>query len=197
MRESLLETGVTARHCHDVLHAFRLDAVKLRYRNWDDLMGYCRYSASPVGRQLLDLHGESRIPWPASDALCSALQVLNHLQDCVDDRRRLDRVYLPLEDLAAEGSGIEELSAGMSSPGLRRVLDRLLDRTATLINQARSLPPLVASRGLRWESAVIVALAGRLLRRLRHGDPVAARVALRKSDFLAAFAVGVSRGFRG
>jgi farnesyl-diphosphate farnesyltransferase len=196
MRESLLETGLTAQHCHDVLHAFRLDAVKLRYRDWDDLMGYCRYSASPVGRQLLDLHGESRITWPASDALCSGLQVLNHLQDCVDDHRRLDRVYLPLEDLTAEGTGIEALAAGVSSPGLRRVLDRLLDRTAELIDQARGLPPLVVSRGLRWESAVIVELGGRLLRRLRHGDPVATRVALRKPDFLAALAVGVSRGFR-
>jgi squalene synthase HpnC len=196
MRASLLETGLTAQHCHDVLHAFRLDAVKLRYRDWDDLMGYCRYSASPVGRQLLDLHGESRITWPASDALCSALQVLNHLQDCVDDHGRLDRVYLPLEDLTAEGTGIEALAAGVSSPGLRRVLDRLLDRTAELIDQAGGLPPLVVSRGLRWESAVIVELAGRLLRRLRHCDPVATRVALRKLDFLAALAVGVSRGFR-
>ena len=123
--------------------------------------------------------------------------MLNHLQDCADDYRRLDRVYLPLEDLAAEGTGVEALAAGVSSPGLRRVLDRLLDRTAALIDQARGLPPLVASRGLRWESAVIVDLAGRLLRRLRHGDPVATRVALSKSDFLAAFAIGVSRGFRG
>ena len=60
MRESLAITGVTAQHCHDVLRAFRLDATKLRYRDWDDLMEYCRYSAAPVGRQLLDLHGESR-----------------------------------------------------------------------------------------------------------------------------------------
>jgi farnesyl-diphosphate farnesyltransferase len=197
MRESLIETGMTAQHCHDVLHAFRLDAVKLRYRDWDDLMGYCRYSASPVGRQLLDLHGESRTTWPASDALCSALQVLNHLQDCADDYRRLDRVYLPVEDLAAEATGVEALTANVSSPGLRRVFDRLLNRTALLINQARGLPPLVASRGLRWESAVIVDLARRLLRRLRRGDPVAAGVGLRKSDFLVAFATGVSRGLRG
>jgi farnesyl-diphosphate farnesyltransferase len=197
MRESLLETGVTAQHCHDVLHAFRLDAVKLRYRDWNDLMGYSRYSASPVGRQLLDLHGENRTTWPASDALCSALQVLNHLQDCADDYRRLDRVYLPLEDLAGEGIGVEALAGGMSSAGLRRVLDRLLDRTAELVDQACGLPPLVASRGLRWESAVIVALAGRLLRRLRHGDPFATRVALRKSDFIAAFAIGVSKGLPG
>ena len=59
------------------------------------------------------------------------------------------------------------------------------------------MPPLVASRGLRWESAVIVALAGLLLRRLRHGDPVATRVALRKSDFIAAFAIGVLKGLPG
>jgi squalene synthase HpnC len=197
MRASLLETGMTAQHCHDVLHAFRLDAVKLRYRDWDDLMEYCRFSASPVGRQLLDLHGETRATWPASDALCSALQVLNHLQDCADDYRRLDRVYLPLEDLSAEGIGVEALAASVSSPALRHVLDGLLDRTAALIDQAHGLPPLVACRGLRWESAVIVDLARRLLRRLRRGDPVATRVALRKSDFVAAFAVGVSTGFRG
>ena len=191
MRESLIETGVTAQHCRDVLHAFRLDAVKLRYQDWDDLMAYCRYSASPVGRQLLDLHGESRDTWPASDALCSALQVLNHLQDCADDYRLLDRVYLPLEDLSAAGVGVEVLTEGAASPGLRRVLDGLLDRTAALISQARGLPPLVAASGLRWECAVIAELAGRLLRRLCRGDPLATRVKLSKSDFLAAFVIGV------
>jgi len=194
MRQSLLETAMTAAHCHDVLHAFRLDAVKLRYRDWNDLMGYCRYSASPVGRQLLDLHGESRNTWPASDALCSALQILNHLQDCSDDYRRLNRVYLPIEDLAREATGVEALTADRASPGLRRVFDQLLCRTAELVDAARNLPPLVASRGLRWESAVIVHLARRLLRRLQQADPVAARVGLRKSDFLAAFLSGVSRG---
>src|SRR5215472_2455337 len=191
MRRSLLETGVTAQHCHDVLHAFRLDATKLRYRDWDDLMGYCRYSASPVGRQLLDLHGEGRETWPPSDALCSALQVLNHLQDCVDDYRRLDRVYLPLTDLDAARVGVEALDARVASPGLRRVLDGLLDRTAALVDKARDLPPLVTASGLRWECGVIVALAARLLRRLRAGDPVAARVKLQKSDFFAAFVIGV------
>jgi squalene synthase HpnC len=197
MRKSLIETGVTASHCHDVLHAFRLDAVKLRYRDWDDLMAYCRYSASPVGRQLLDLHAESHDTWPASDALCSALQVLNHLQDCADDYRLLDRVYLPLTDLAAAGIGVEVLAAGAASPGLRRVLDGLLDRTAALIDKALGLSPLVRASGLRWECGVIVALAARLLRRLRRGDPLAARVKLRKSDSLAAFVIGVSRGRRG
>ena len=196
MRESLRETGVTAQHCHDVLRAFRLDAVKLRYRDWDDLMDYCRYSASPVGRQLLDLHRESCGVWERSDALCSALQVLNHLQDCADDYRRLDRVYLPLQELAAAGSGVEALAAGAASPALRRVIDGLLDRTEALIDTARGLPPHVASVGLRWESAVIVELATRLLRRLRGGDPVAMRVRLHRSDFFAALVIGGSRSLR-
>jgi len=196
MRESLIETQLSAQHCHDVLHAFRLDATKLRYRDWDDLMAYCRYSASPVGRQLLDLHRESRETWPASDALCSALQVLNHLQDCADDYRLLNRVYLPMAELAATGIGVEALAASQSSPALRRVVDGLLDRTTELIATARSLPPKVVSPGLRWESAVIVELASRLLRRLRSGDPLATRVRLKKSDFFAAFVIGASRGLR-
>ena len=197
MRESLVETRMTARHCHDVLRAFRLDATKLRYHDWNDLMAYCRYSASPVGRHLLDLHGESRETWPASDALCSALQVLNHLQDCADDYRLLDRVYLPMTDLTAEGIGVETLAARASCPRLRRVLDSMLDRTDTLITTARGLAPQVVSSGLRWECGVIVELAARLLRRLRRGDPLANRVRLQKSDFMTAFVFGVLQGFRG
>jgi len=194
MRDSLIETGVPAQHCHDILRAFRLDATKLRYKDWDELMGYCRYSASPVGRQVLDLHGESRDTWPANDALCSALQVLNHLQDCVADHRNLDRVYLPTELLERFGSGIGDLDLPAASPGLRATLDHLLDRTAELVRVARSLPPQVVSAGLRRETAVIVNLAERLTRRLRRGDPVATRVKLTPYDFAASVPVGLWRG---
>ncbi len=194
MRRSLLATSMTAQHCHDVLRAFRQDAEQRRYRDWDELMLYCRYSAAPVGRQLLDLHGESRSTWPASDALCAALQVLNHIQDCGADYHRLDRVYLPLDDLAAARTGVEALDASAVTPALRGLLDVLLDRTAGLIETARDLAPGVAAAGLRCECAVIVELAARLLDRLRCGDPLARRVGLGKSDFLAAFAKGVIYG---
>ena len=196
MRRSLAETGTTAQHCHDVLCAFTLDATKLRYRDWDDLMEYCRYSASPVGRQLLDLHGESRDTWPLSDALCSALQVLNHLQDCAEDYRNLDRVYLPLDLMGEAGIGVDALAAPASSPGLRRVIDRLLDSTDRLIVSAGELPGRVVARGLRWESATIIDLARRLARRLRRGDPLAVRVALSKGDFAAALLTGIVGGRR-
>ena len=191
MRASLAETGTTAEHCHDLLTAFRLDAIKSRYGDWEDLMGYCRYSAAPVGRQLLDLHGEGRETWPPSDALCAALQVLNHLQDCAADYRTLDRVYVPLDALGRAGCTVEALSAPAASLGLRRVLDELLDRTEPLILAARDLPPRVAARGLRSESAVIVALAARLAQRLRRGDPVATRVKLAGRDFGFAFLTGI------
>jgi len=194
MRRSLAETGVTAQHCHDVLRAFRLDATKLRYRDWDDLMEYCRYSASPVGRQLLDLHGEDADrAWPPSDALCSALQVLNHLQDCGTDYRDLDRVYIPAAELARRGAAIEELARGRLSPAMRRTLDDLLDKTAALVATAAALPGAVRSRGLRIECAVIVALAGRLTALLRAGDPLATRVKLRKGDFALALLRGLAR----
>jgi hydroxysqualene synthase len=196
MRESLAATKTTALHCHDLLRAFRLDAEKRRYRDWDDLMGYCRYSAAPVGRQLLDLHRESRSAWPASDALCAALQVLNHLQDCAVDYARLDRVYLPQDDLTAAGIGVGALAADAASPGLRCVIDGLLDRTAALVEAAHGLPTRVAAFGLRCECAVIVALAARLTRRLRFADPLARPVKLGKSDFFAAFVRGVACGAR-
>jgi squalene synthase HpnC len=196
MRASLAETGVTAQHCHDVLRAFTLDATKGRYRDWDDLMGYCRYSATPVGRHVLDLHGESRDSWASSDPLCDALQVLNHLQDCAEDYRALDRVYLPEQDLAACGSGIADLTQPRASPGLRRVIDRLLDGTEALIDKARGLPAAVRSPGLRRETAVIVTLAERLARRLRAGDPLAGRVKLTRGDFAASMLLGLWRGRR-
>jgi farnesyl-diphosphate farnesyltransferase len=196
MCASLQATGVTAQHCHDLLRAFTMDATKLRYRDWDELMGYCRYSATPVGRQVLDLHGESRDTWACSDPLCDALQVLNHLQDCAEDYRALGRVYVPERDLAECGSAVADLAAPRASPGLRRVIDRLLDGTDALIDKARGLPAMVQSPGLRRETAVIVALAERLSRRLRVGDPLAGRVKLTRGDFAASMVLGLWRGRR-
>jgi hydroxysqualene synthase len=194
MRQSLNDTGVTAQHCHDVLRAFRLDATKKRYRDWDDLMEYCRYSASPVGRQVLDLHGEDRATWPANDALCSALQVLNHLQDCGVDYRALDRVYLPESDLAANGVTVAELKGTRMSVAMRAVKDRLLDATEVLIAKADEFPNGVRSWGLRCEVAAIVGLASRLAVHLRKRDPLAVRVKLSKADFLGALFLGTWRG---
>ena len=192
VRDSLKACGVTPQHCQDLVAAFKQDAVKLRYRSWQDLLDYCALSASPVGRYLLDLHGEAHSGYPASDALCSALQVLNHLQDCQDDYRNLDRVYLPEPWLAEQGHGVEVLDGSASPPGLRLVLDRCLDGVDNLMGLAETLPGQLRSPRLAMESAIIVRLARRLSALLRVGDPLARRVALSKLDFVRAGLGGVA-----
>jgi len=180
LRRSLGETGVSVRQATDLIAAFKQDAVKLRYEDWADLLGYCALSANPVGRYLLELHGEDPAGFPASDALCSALQVINHLQDCAEDYRELDRVYLPQDWLAEAGTTVAALEAPKASPGLRRVLDRCLEGTEHLMVEARGLPGRLASLRLAMESAVIVRLADRLTAELRRRDPLAERVVLTK-----------------
>ncbi|MGB0630417.1 MAG: squalene synthase HpnC [Alphaproteobacteria bacterium] len=195
--ESAAETGVPVQHSIDLLHAFKQDAVKLRYDDWDDLIGYCNLSAAPVGRFLLDLHGEDPAKYPYSDALCNVLQILNHLQDLKDDYRTLDRVYLPGDWMAAEGVTVTDLDAAAASPGLRRVIDRCLDGCDGLLAEARRLPGQLENRRLCMESAVIVRLAARLTARLRKGDPIAGRVALSKADFILCGISGAVAGFLG
>ena len=86
-------------------------------------MDYCRVSAMPVGRFVLDVHGEQRERlWPASDALCAALQIINHLQDCAKDYRELNRVYIPLDAFAAEGIGPEALGEPRAPPAFAQAI---------------------------------------------------------------------------
>ncbi len=196
-RASLAACGVTTRHSADLIAAFKQDATKLRYADWGELMGYCELSAAPVGRFLLDLHGEDPAGYAASDPLCSALQVLNHLQDCKDDYRDLDRVYLPQDWMTANGVTVEDLAADRAGPGMRAVLDAGLDGVEDLMVTARTLPGRLKNRRLAMESAVIVRLADRLTRLLRTGDPIAGRVALGKSDFVGCGVRGVMAAWLG
>lgn len=193
LRNSLIETGVTDRHARDLLDAFRQDAVKQRYADWGELIGYCELSANPVGRYLMDLHGEDKALWPASDALCTVLQILNHLQDLQQDLRRMDRVYLPLDMLAEQGMDVSVLEGRSSPAGLRHVIDTCLDRCDAMIAEAGSRPVRLRSRRLNAEMRIITALAARLSARLRREDPLAGRVKLSKPDF----ALGALRGVAG
>jgi squalene synthase HpnC len=184
LRRVQIERGLSAQHGLDLLEAFRRDVIKLRYADWDDLMDYCRYSAAPVGRFVLDVHGESRAAWPANDALCSALQVINHLQDCAKDYRDLDRVYLPESELAAAGVGLEALRAPKASPALRQVIADLAGLTGVLLDQARPLAGQVRDGRLALEIAVIQRMAESLNAGLRRRDPLSERVHHSKPEVL-------------
>jgi squalene synthase HpnC len=182
LRASLATTGVTARHATDLLIAFRQDATKLRYATIDELYHYCTYSAVPVGRYVLELHGESHDCYSPSDALCMSLQILNHIQDCGKDLAELDRCYLPQILLDHFGASIDDLRRPTESPALRRVFITLLDRIDRMNHAAAELPEIVRDRRLRVETGVIHGLATRLARRLGRNDPLAARVRLRPAD---------------
>jgi squalene synthase HpnC len=178
LRGALAGRNLTPRHAQDLLAAFRLDVTKLRYRDWDDLISYCSLSAMPVGRFVCDVHGESRSFWPANDALCAALQIINHLQDCKEDYRSLDRVYVPLDALAACGASVEALAEPRASPALLACLHKLAERTERLLGESDVFPALISDWRLSLEVSVINTLAHRLTRILMARDPLSERVHL-------------------
>ncbi|MCK1708045.1 MULTISPECIES: squalene synthase HpnC [unclassified Bradyrhizobium] len=184
LRRALAERGMAPRHALDVLIAFRMDVTKLRYETWDEVIHYCRYSAMPVGRFMLDVHGESTSTWAASDALCAALQINNHLQDCGKDFRELNRVYLPRDALAASGASVEQLALTQSPPAMLACLQALAVRNETLLNQSKSLSAEVRDFRLGVDISVIQAYADRIVRLLKVRDPLSERVHLNKLELL-------------
>jgi squalene synthase HpnC len=197
LRSALRERNLSPRHAQDLLTAFRTDVTKIRYRDWDDLMNYCTYSAMPVGRFVLDVHGEDRAIWPANDALCAALQIINHLQDCKKDYLALDRVYVPLDALAAAGASVEELGRERSSEPLRECLRGLAARTGQLLDRSASFSAGIHDFRLALEVAVIRALARRLVTILKERDPLDERVHLGKAGVAAIALFGLVSGTAG
>ncbi len=196
LRAALAQRKLSPGHALDLLRAFRMDAVKKRYANWAELMDYCAYSAAPVGRFVLDVHGESQSAWEASDALCTALQVINHLQDCAADYRNLDRVYIPEDALAAQGIGVEALGGPEASPALRAALRSVAAQTEPLIALGEKLPAGVRDFRLRLETAVIARLARTLNCMLMEGDPLSGRVHLTRPRALLWSVLGIADGLR-
>jgi len=184
LRRALAQRSMSPRHALDVLIAFRMDVTKLRYESWDEVVYYCRYSAMPVGRFMLDVHGESMSTWAASDALCAGLQINNHLQDCGKDYRDLNRVYLPSDALAAAGASVEELGQGRASAPLLQCLRALAARTEVLLNESRSLSAEVKDFRLGLEISVIQRFADRIVQLLKVRDPLSETVHLSPAELL-------------
>jgi squalene synthase HpnC len=189
LRRALAERSMPPRHALDVLIAFRMDVSKLRYENWDEVIHYCRYSAMPVGRFMLDVHGESTSTWTASDALCAGLQINNHLQDCGKDFRDLNRVYLPRDALEAAGASVEALGLEKAPAPLLQCLHSLAARTQSLLDQGKSLSAEVKDFRLGIEISVIQSFADRIVGLLKVRDPLSERVHLGPVALLA-FSLG-------
>jgi squalene synthase HpnC len=130
----------------DLIRAFVQDQTVTRYAAWEDLYGYCRYSASPVGRLVLYLCGYSDAERQRlSDATCTALQLANFWQDVAVDLEK-DRVYIPLEVLARHGYTIEDLYARRMPPAFREVMREIVARARELFVEGLPLPSMVDRR---------------------------------------------------
>jgi len=187
LRAILAERGLSPVHALDLLEAFRRDCTKLRYRDWDDLIDYCRYSAMPVGRFVLDVHGETENLWPANDALCAALQVINHLQDCAKDYRELNRVYIPEPLLAGAGIGVGALGQDKANPALAGVISSLARKNAELLEISRPFAAAIKDGRLSLEVDLIQTLADDLNTMLIERDPLSQPVHHSKMDVAALF----------
>ena len=194
MAESLKESGVSPQHCRDLLCAFKQDALKSRYSDWSDIVAYCALSAAPVGRYLIDLHGGSNSGYWASDALCAALQLINHLQDCGDDYRAMNRVYLPMDWVNEAGLDLTDLSCDTTTPALRRVLDWTLIGINGQLRDAKALPASLHSTRLSLEASVIYQIAQKLSQKLGENDPLSQRIELSKPDLASCSIKGVIAG---
>jgi hydroxysqualene synthase len=190
LRQALAERSMPPRHALDLLTAFRMDVDKLRYANWDELIHYCRYSAMPVGRFMLDVHGESTSTWAANDALCAALQINNHLQDCGKDYKILNRVYLPLDVLQEAGASVEQLALDKAPASLLQCLHALAARTEALLGEGKPLSAEVRDFRLGLEVSVIQAFAEKIVGLLKVRDPLSERVHLSPLELLAYSAGG-------
>jgi squalene synthase HpnC len=194
LRAALAARKLSPVHAHDLIAAFRLDVTRRRYRDWPALMGYCALSAMPVGRFVLDVHGESPSLWPASDAICASLQIINHLQDCGQDFARLDRVYLPEEALERAGASCSDLAAPRASPALRAAIVDLAQQAGALLDHGAGLSGRVDDWRLACEIGAIVRLARANVRRLEKFDPLAERVQPGRAAFLWSGLIGAVQG---
>ena len=197
LRRVLADRRLGPEHMLDLLTAFRRDVTQTRYADWADLMSYCRYSAAPVGRFVLDVHGEDRATWPASDALCAALQVINHLQDCGKDYLELDRVYLPQDALDAAGAQVEMLAGDEADPALQATIQGLAGRTSGLLETARPFAGQIRDLRLALEVGAIHRLAESLVGRLLRHDPLSVKVHHNRWEALGFAALGAGGALGG
>ena len=130
----------------DLIRAFEQDQTVTRYRNWEELFGYCKCSANPVGRLVLYLCGYSDAArQQLSDATCTALQLANFWQDVTVDWEK-DRVYLPLDVLSRHGSSVEEIAARRFTPAFRAAMQDAVECARRLFLEGLPLIGMVDRR---------------------------------------------------
>lgn len=154
---------------HDLLSAFRQDVVTTRYADFDALLDYCRRSANPVGTLMLHLYGKaSEENLRDSDAICTALQLINFWQDVAIDWKK-GRVYLPQDELAKFGVSETQIGASLTDQAWRNLMQFQIGRDRSLMLSGASLPARLPGR-IGWELRLVVQGGLRILERIESAD---------------------------
>ncbi len=155
---------------HDLITAFRMDITKKRYANFTEVMAYCRYSANPVGRLILHLTDQATPRnLKDSDHICSALQLINFLQDMDQDYRENDRIYLPQDQMSRLGVEEKHFRDQLTDDAMRMLFRQEVRRTRELMLEGASIGLRLPGR-LGLEIRAIVAGGLRVLRKLEDLD---------------------------
>jgi squalene synthase HpnC len=143
---TLVQCRISRRPLLALIEANRVDQRVSRYETWEQLLGYCRLSANPVGELVLAVFGLATPERIAlSDHICTALQLAEHCQDVAEDLAR-DRIYLPAEDMAACGCSEHDLHGAHANEPVRRVLKLELARTRALLRAGAPLLGMLRGR---------------------------------------------------
>lgn len=195
LADSIRRYGLPLQPFHDLLDAFRQDVTKKRYASFGEVMVYCRQSANPVGRLLLALGGEaSERNLALSDAVCSALQLINFLQDIAQDYHKHNRIYLPADDMARCGVTESQIAQQQNSPALRALVQLQIQRAARLLGAGSPLGVRVKGRfGL--ELRAIILGGSRVLEMLQRQENSFSRPRLTRLDRIAIVWKALWQGF--
>ena len=153
LHETIRETGVPRELFADLLHAFRMDQVKIAYESWEELLEYSRYSANPVGRLVLWVCGyQDEVLGRLSDKVCTALQLANFWQDVVEDAER-GRRYLPASVMERFDVDEGQILGRVFTPEFAGMMESLVIRTRGMLMEGGAI-----SKGVDAELAVTLDL---------------------------------------
>ena len=161
LRVTLDKYQLPVQWLRDLLTAFKMDVTIRRYKTYDDVLNYCRYSANPVGRLILTLWGYRQEElYTLSDSICTGLQLANHWQD-VDVDMKKDRIYLPQDDMKSFGVTEDDLRAAQCTPAFQKLLMHEVGRARRLFDLGKPLPGRVQGRlrlelRLTWSGGVTI-----------------------------------------
>jgi squalene synthase HpnC len=190
------------KYARDLLVAFKMDVTKNRYEDWSELLHYCKFSANPVGRFVINatysqkkkkanktLNLEKILH--ASDSLCTALQIINHMQDCKEDFKNLDRVYIPKNLFKKHKLNVNILMKNNSCQNFSRLKIEIICKVENLLKDIKKSLQLIDIWKLKKETLIILNIAKRLCFLLKIKDPLKKKIKLSTIDLLFCFIKGI------